>query len=42
MGNDAQDEIDAKKDKLFYELEMTLSQNGIKEENLYSIRWKIV
>ena len=42
MGNDAQDEIDAKKDKLFDEVEMTLSQKGIKEENLCSIRWKIV
>jgi hypothetical protein len=39
---DAQDEIDAKKDKLFDEVEMTLSQKGIKEETLFTIRWKIV
>jgi len=38
---DAQDEIDAKKDKLFDEVEMTLSQKGIKEETLFMFRWII-
>jgi len=42
MGDDAQDEIEAKRDKLFDEVEMTLSQKGIKEETLFTIRWKIV
>ena len=39
---EAQDEIDAQKDKLFDEVEKTLMQKGIKEETLFTIRWKIV
>ena len=39
---DAQDEIDAQKDKLFDEVEKTLMQKGIKEETLFNLRWRIV
>ena len=39
---EAQDAIDAQKDKLFDEIEKTLMQKGIKEETLFTIRWKIV
>ena len=39
---DAQDEIDAQKDKLFDEVEKTLMQKGIKEETLFNLRWRII
>ena len=39
---EAQDEIDAQKDKLFDEVEKTLMQKGIKEETLFNIRWRII
>lgn len=38
---DAQDEVDAQKDKLFDEVEKTLMQKGIKEETLFNLRWII-
>ena len=39
---DAQDEVDAQKDKLFDEVEQTLRQKRITEETLFTIRWRIV
>lgn len=39
---EAQDEVDAKKDKLFDEVEQALRQKKTSEETLLNIRWKIV
>ena len=39
---EAQDEVDAKKEKLFDEVEQTLRQKKATEETLYNIRWRIV
>lgn len=39
---EAQDEVDAKKEKLFDEVEQTLRQKKATEETLYNIRWRII
>ena len=39
---EAQDEIDAQKDKLFDEVEKTLMQKGFREETLFTIKWRII
>ena len=39
---EAQDEVDAKKEKLFDEVEQTLRQKKATEETLFNIRWKII
>ena len=39
---DAQDEVDAQKDKLFDEVEQILRQKRVTEETLFTIRWRIV
>lgn len=39
---EAQDEIDAQKEKLFDEVEQTLRQKKATEETLFNIRWRIV
>ena len=39
---EAQDEIDAKKEKLFDEVEQTLRQKKATEETLFNIRWRII
>ena len=39
---EAQDEVDAKKEKLFDEVEQTLRQKKATEETLFNIRWRIV
>lgn len=39
---DAQDEIDAQKDKLFDEVEKTLMQKGFRDETLFTIKWRII
>ncbi len=39
---DAQDEVDAQKEKLFDEVEQTLRQKKATEETLFNIRWRIV
>ena len=39
---EAQDNIDAQKDKLFDEVEQTLRQKKITEETLFTIRWRII
>lgn len=39
---EAQDEVDAKKDKLFDEVEQALRQKRTSEETLFNIRWRIV
>lgn len=39
---EAQDEVDAKKEKLFDEVERTLRQKKATEETLFTIRWRII
>ena len=39
---EAQDEVDAQKEKLFDEVEQTLRQKKATEETLFNIRWRIV
>jgi len=39
---EAQDEVDAKKEKLFDEVEQTLRQKKATEETLFNIRWRII
>ena len=39
---EAQDEVDAQKEKLFDKVEQTLRQKKATEETLFNIRWKIV
>ena len=39
---DAQDEVDAQKEKLFDEVENTLRQKKTTEETLFNIRWRII
>lgn len=39
---EAQDEIDARKDKLFDEVEQRLRQKKTTEETLFTIKWKII
>ena len=39
---DAQDEVDAQKDKLFDEVEQTLRQKRTTEQTLFNIRWRII
>lgn len=39
---EAQDEVDAKKEKLFDEVEQTLRQKKAMEETLFNIRWRII
>ena len=39
---EAQDEVDAQKEKLFDEVEQTLRQKKATEETLFNIRWKII
>ena len=39
---EAQDEVDARKEKLFDEVEQTLRQKKATEETLFNIRWRIV
>ena len=39
---EAQDEVDAKKDRLFDEVEQALRQKKESEETLFNIRWRIV
>lgn len=39
---EAQDEVDAQKEKLFDEVEQTLRQKKATEETLFDIRWKII
>ena len=39
---EAQDEVDAKKEKLFDKVEQTLRQKKATEETLFNIRWRIV
>ncbi|MBQ8064862.1 MAG: DEAD/DEAH box helicase family protein [Prevotella sp.] len=39
---EAQDEVDAQKEKLFDEVEQTLRQKKATEETLFTIRWRIV
>lgn len=39
---EAQDEVDAQKEKLFDEVEQTLRQKKAIEETLFNIRWKII
>lgn len=39
---EAQDEVEAKKEKLFDEVEQTLRQKKATEETLFNIRWKII
>ena len=39
---DAQDEVDARKDQLFDEVEQALRQRRATEETLFNIRWRII
>ena len=39
---EAQDEVDAKKEKLFDEVERTIRQKKATEETLFTIRWRII
>ena len=39
---EAQDEVDAQKEKLFDEVEQTLRQKKATEETLFNIRWRII
>lgn len=39
---EAQDEVDAKKEKFFDEVEQTLRQKKATEETLFNIRWRII
>ena len=39
---EAQDEVDAQKEKLFDEVEQTLSQKRASEETLFNLRWRII
>lgn len=39
---EAQDEIDARKDKLFDEVEQRLRQKKTTEETLFIIKWRII
>ena len=39
---EAQDEVDAQKEKLFDEVEQALRQKKASEETLFNIRWRII